>query len=181
MTSLDEPPDHDRVLHEVLRAAFEEARSQRRLDRLRATLQMLWADQLLETQSQVQYDLRASADLFVRQRAASGLTTAPPDSRRNEDPHTVWLWPVLMSRPATVATPCRSGRCSLLSERRPCGWSTTAYNKSILPVRVREAARMRIAQLNECTVCLTFRADTVKEQGLGEDFYCAVGPRNRTS
>jgi alkylhydroperoxidase family enzyme len=50
-----------------------------------------------------------------------------------------------------------------------------AYNKSILPVRVREAARMRIAQLNECTVCLSFRADKVKEQGLGEDFYCAVG------
>src|SRR5579872_4691093 len=52
-----------------------------------------------------------------------------------------------------------------------------AYNKSILPVRVREAARMRIAQLNECTVCLAFRADKVKEQGLGEDFYDAVGPR----
>jgi alkylhydroperoxidase family enzyme len=50
-----------------------------------------------------------------------------------------------------------------------------AYNKSILPVRVREAARMRIAQLNECTVCLAFRADKVKDQGLGEDFYCAVG------
>src|ERR1700722_16743102 len=50
-----------------------------------------------------------------------------------------------------------------------------AYNKSILPVRVREAARMRIAQLNECTVCLAFRADKVKAQGLGETFYCAVG------
>jgi alkylhydroperoxidase family enzyme len=50
-----------------------------------------------------------------------------------------------------------------------------AYNKSILPVRVREAARMRIAQLNECSVCLAFRADTVKEQGLGEEFYSAVG------
>lgn len=50
-----------------------------------------------------------------------------------------------------------------------------AYNKSILPVRVREAARMRIAQLNECTVCLAFRADTVKEQGVGEDLYGAVG------
>src|SRR5215469_9026545 len=46
-----------------------------------------------------------------------------------------------------------------------------AYNKSILPVRVREAARMRIAQLNDCTVCLGFRADSVKEQGLSEDFY----------
>ena len=34
---------------------------------------------------------------------------------------------------------------------------------------------MRIAQLNECTVCLGFRADTVRAQGLDEDFYCAVG------
>ena len=50
-----------------------------------------------------------------------------------------------------------------------------AYNKSILPVRVREAARMRIAQLNDCTVCLAFRADTVRAHGLDEDFYCAVG------
>ena len=50
-----------------------------------------------------------------------------------------------------------------------------AYNKSILPVSVREAARIRIAQLNDCTVCLTFRADSVKAQGLGEDLYSAVG------
>jgi AhpD family alkylhydroperoxidase len=50
-----------------------------------------------------------------------------------------------------------------------------AYNKSILPVRVREAARMRIAQLNDCTVCLAFRADKVRAQGLTEDFYCHVG------
>jgi alkylhydroperoxidase family enzyme len=50
-----------------------------------------------------------------------------------------------------------------------------AYNKSILPVGVREAARMRIAQLNDCTVCLAFRADSVKEQGLTEEFYCHVG------
>ena len=50
-----------------------------------------------------------------------------------------------------------------------------AYNKSILPVRVREAARMRIAQLNACTVCLAFHADKVKSEGLTEDFYCRVG------
>ena len=50
-----------------------------------------------------------------------------------------------------------------------------AYNKSILPVRVREAARMRMAQLNDCTVCLAFRAEKVREQGISEDFYCAVG------
>jgi alkylhydroperoxidase family enzyme len=49
-----------------------------------------------------------------------------------------------------------------------------AYNKSILPVRVREAARMRIAQLNDCPVCLSFRALSVKEQGVTEDFYAHV-------
>ena len=49
-----------------------------------------------------------------------------------------------------------------------------AYNKSVLPVRVREAARMRIAQLNDCPVCLTFRAASVKEQGVSEDFYAHV-------
>jgi alkylhydroperoxidase family enzyme len=53
-----------------------------------------------------------------------------------------------------------------------------AYNKSILPTRVREAARMRIAQLNECTVCMAFRADTVRAQGLDEAFYGAVGSRD---
>jgi alkylhydroperoxidase family enzyme len=49
-----------------------------------------------------------------------------------------------------------------------------AYNKSVLPVGVREAARIRIAQLNDCTVCLTFRADSVKAQGLGEELYGKV-------
>jgi alkylhydroperoxidase family enzyme len=33
-----------------------------------------------------------------------------------------------------------------------------AYHKSRLPAREREAARMRIAQLNECPACLTYRA-----------------------
>ena len=53
--------------------------------------------------------------------------------------------------------------------------SDAAYNKSILPTRVREAARMRIAQLNECKVCLNFRADSVVEQGAtDEEFYAHV-------
>ena len=55
------------------------------------------------------------------------------------------------------------------------GLTDAAYNKSILPVRVREAARMRIAQLNECQVCLGFRADSVRSQGLTEEFYAHVG------
>ncbi len=68
--ALDEPPTHDRVLHDVLRAAIDDARSQHRIDRLQVTLQMLWADQLLENQSEVQTDLASSADLFIEQRAA---------------------------------------------------------------------------------------------------------------
>jgi uncharacterized membrane protein YccC len=63
---LDEPPAHGEVLHDVLRKAFEDVKDQQRSDRLQTTLQMLWADELLENQSQMQHDLQASADLFVR-------------------------------------------------------------------------------------------------------------------
>ena len=69
--SLDPPPDHDEALREVLVRAFEDARTRRRGDRLRTTLQMLWADELLETQSQVQTDLASAADLFARRRRTS--------------------------------------------------------------------------------------------------------------
>jgi hypothetical protein len=71
--SLDPPPSHDHTLHDVLRRAFDDARAQRRSDRLRTTLQMLWADELLESQRQVQVDLAASADLFIRQRSSGPL------------------------------------------------------------------------------------------------------------
>ena len=64
--ALDEPPPHGEVLHDVLREAFEDVKEQQRADRVQTTLQMLWADELLESQSQMQSDLRASADLFVR-------------------------------------------------------------------------------------------------------------------
>ena len=66
--SLDSLPDHDETLHGALRTALEDARAQRRADRLRAMLQMLWADELLEAQRQVQADLARSADLFSRRR-----------------------------------------------------------------------------------------------------------------
>jgi len=66
--SLDPPPDPDDTLHDVLREALEDARAQRRGDRLRTTLQMLWADELLEDQRQVRADLANSADLFARRR-----------------------------------------------------------------------------------------------------------------
>jgi len=63
---LDLPQQHDEVLHHVLRDAFDDVRSQQRGDRVQTTLQMLWADELLENQCQMQSDLLASANLFVR-------------------------------------------------------------------------------------------------------------------
>jgi len=66
--SLDPPPTHDETLHDVLRNAFEDARTRHRPDQLRTTLQMLWADELLESQREVQSELASSADLFVRGR-----------------------------------------------------------------------------------------------------------------
>jgi hypothetical protein len=63
---LSEPPPHAEVLHDVLRKAFEDVRDQQRSDRVQTTQQMLWADELLENQNEVQKDLQASADLFVR-------------------------------------------------------------------------------------------------------------------
>ena len=66
--SLDQPLPHSEVLHHVLRSAFDDVRAQQRVDRVQTTLQMLWADELLENQSQMQADLLASADLFVRRK-----------------------------------------------------------------------------------------------------------------
>jgi hypothetical protein len=66
--SLDPPPLHDETLHGVLREAIEDARASRRGDRLRTTLQMLWAEEVLETQRQVQTDLANASNLFLRRR-----------------------------------------------------------------------------------------------------------------
>jgi uncharacterized membrane protein YccC len=72
--SLDPPAAHDDTLHGALRRAFEDASAQHRGDRLRGVLRMLWADELLETQRQVQADLAVSANLFARRRAFSFMT-----------------------------------------------------------------------------------------------------------
>jgi alkylhydroperoxidase family enzyme len=48
---------------------------------------------------------------------------------------------------------------------------TTAYQRSNLPAAEREVARMRIAQLNACAACSTFRAPSVVEAGVAEDVY----------
>lgn len=48
---------------------------------------------------------------------------------------------------------------------------TTAYQASKLPAAEREVARMRIAQLNACDACETFRARSVVEAGVTEEIY----------
>lgn len=67
--SLDPPLPYDETLHGTLRSAFEDARKGRRDDRLRSLLQMLWAEEILEAQRQVQKDLADSATLFARRQA----------------------------------------------------------------------------------------------------------------
>jgi AhpD family alkylhydroperoxidase len=47
----------------------------------------------------------------------------------------------------------------------------TVYGSSILPAAEREPARMRIAQLNTCSACATFRAPSVRAEGVTEDLY----------
>jgi AhpD family alkylhydroperoxidase len=48
---------------------------------------------------------------------------------------------------------------------------TTAYQRSALPASEREVARIRIAQLNACDACATFRAPSVIEAGVTDDVY----------
>jgi AhpD family alkylhydroperoxidase len=46
-----------------------------------------------------------------------------------------------------------------------------AYEQSNLPAAEREVARMRIAQLNDCSACADFRAPSVLEAGVSADLY----------
>ena len=43
-----------------------------------------------------------------------------------------------------------------------------------LPVRVREAARIRIAHINDCIPCSEARVEDMERYGLDEDFYAHV-------
>lgn len=48
---------------------------------------------------------------------------------------------------------------------------TGVYQRSILPPSEREVARMRIAQLNACGACASFRAPSVLAAGVSEEMY----------
>ncbi len=54
------------------------------------------------------------------------------------------------------------------------GLSQAIYEKSIVDKRVREAVRMRIAQINQCQICLGYRFPELRELGVDEAFYEAV-------
>ncbi len=51
---------------------------------------------------------------------------------------------------------------------------STAYQRSQLAASEREVARMRIAQLNACDACATFRAPSVVDAGITDDEYAHV-------
>jgi alkylhydroperoxidase family enzyme len=54
------------------------------------------------------------------------------------------------------------------------GLATAVYDHSGLPLRIREIARMRIAEDNECQVCRNTREADRDEVGADEDFYTHV-------
>jgi alkylhydroperoxidase family enzyme len=52
--------------------------------------------------------------------------------------------------------------------------SHAVYEQSILPVRVRELARMRIAQINDCAICQQWRKTAGTAEALTEDDFTNV-------
>src|SRR5580658_8318150 len=52
--------------------------------------------------------------------------------------------------------------------------SDAVYGKSMLPLRVQEIARMRIALANDCTVCRNARYAEGAAAGLDPEFYARV-------
>ena len=56
--------------------------------------------------------------------------------------------------------------------------SAAVYERSSLPIREREVARMRIAQLNDCNVCMNTRARSAMDEGLTDELYQQVGCYN---
>lgn len=54
------------------------------------------------------------------------------------------------------------------------GLADAVYNHSELPLRVREIARMRIAEDNQCQVCRHTREADATAEGADEDFYTNV-------
>jgi alkylhydroperoxidase family enzyme len=56
-------------------------------------------------------------------------------------------------------------------------YSDAVYTQGLLSLREREAARISIARINACNICLNLRS----EEGLGEAFYDGEGRSERES
>ncbi|HEX7095553.1 MAG TPA: carboxymuconolactone decarboxylase family protein [Acidimicrobiales bacterium] len=54
-------------------------------------------------------------------------------------------------------------------------YSEAIYTKSSLPLRLRELLRMRIAELNQCRVCLSARVPSLEAAGLTEELLANTG------
>ena len=52
--------------------------------------------------------------------------------------------------------------------------SIAVYANSILSPRVREAARMRVAEINDCLVCQRWRVPELADHGVTEELYAHV-------
>lgn len=80
--------------------------------------------------------------------------------------------------------PAGDGRAPLWDLCPELGPATEEFGRAVqecpvLPVRVAEAARMRVAELNDCVVCRETRVDDLDLHGLDEDFYAGVGDPER--
>ena len=53
--------------------------------------------------------------------------------------------------------------------------SAAVYGDRLVSPRVREVARMRIAQINGCNVCLQWRFPEMADRGVTEELYAHVG------
>lgn len=53
-------------------------------------------------------------------------------------------------------------------------YSAAIYGAIQLSMREREAVRMRIAQINQCQICLGYRFPELQSQGVTENFYAEV-------
>lgn len=54
-------------------------------------------------------------------------------------------------------------------------YSEAIYTKSSLPLRLRELLRMRIAEINQCNICLSARVPSLEAAGITEELLANVG------
>lgn len=86
---------------------------------------------------------------------------------------------------ASIDLPPGDGRQPLWELCPELGPATDEFSRvvqecTVLPLGVAEAARMRLAELNECVICRETRVADGAAHGLDEDFYAGVGdPRQR--